>query len=707
MLLLAVVLGNLVAAAGAATAGPAAVPVVLVHGWGRDSELAWGWPSGRAGSLYGRLLDHGYDPAMVGAFEWSRRDADYLAAAEALGQVVSRLLEQTQASQLDLLTDCMGAVIGRALALDPGFSARIRNIVMISPPNLGSDQTHVYGHREFVHRLEARRRADGRYRAAHAPLWDPPDATSVEDYVYWRSYLLYEPLYGEFIWGERMVPGPISFGTGDFYGWFSSREPEALQALMATARGPLVPPIGEVPGSRLPAAESYLDLAYLELLALKAGSHLYRALVSPLEGITRDWHRDIQPADDWRVTAIRFVALRLISFVREVGLPWLEFALRDSVVGALARWGIGPGEVPWPVLVPELIRWPGTNQPDVMVAANLALTEMNRYEESMRSQAGYAGPRHVTVVSASSRGTGVFTSGLVADSSLFLAAAVQGDAVIPFGGGRVHPGRRDVQVAVIDVLDRTSPVAGSVRSAFGPAASSGDPAPPASSVPTLPASVMGEFTEAGDAPLVRVIRTSKMTTTKQERRIAHELWQWEWECESGATGAWVDPRSGDPEGEFVLPATGNRVRVTARSISNEDRLLRELEWHVGPDGADGVEGAMLRADGDSLRWEFVAESIREPQVDIEIQGPENWVAGREALYQISADITMPPHADEATVYYYPGQRFRVLWERPGTFTVRAAVNLRFSYRLPERSLYVSVIYVAEREVEVLATSVTR
>ena len=65
------------------------------------------------------------------------------------------------------------------------------------------------------------------------------------------------------------------------------------------------------------------------------------------------------------------------------------------------------------------------------------------------------------------------------------------------------------------------------------------------------------------------------------------------------------------------------------------------------------------------------------------------------------------YAENLSVYYYPGEVFRVLWERPGTFTVRAAVNLRFSYRFPERSVYVSVIYTEEKEVEVMATSVNR
>ncbi len=78
-----------------------------------------------------------------------------------------------------------------------------------------------------------------------------------------------------------------------------------------------------------------------------------------------------------------------------------------------------------------------------------------------------------------------------------------------------------------------------------------------------------------------------------------------------------------------------------------------------------------------------------------------------ATYRVNADITLPPYADEASVYYYPDQVFRVMWERPGTFRVLAAVNLRFSYRLPERSLYVSVIYLAEVEVEVVATSISR
>ena len=191
-------------------------------------------------------------------------------------------------------------------------------------------------------------------------------------------------------------------------------------------------------------------------------------------------------------------------------------------------------------------------------------------------------------------------------------------------------------------------------------------------------------------PLIRVVLHTRLTTDKQERREHHGRWVWDF----GDGHGFVDD---DPE--HVVSEVAHRFRgpgtytVTARAESNQGRTIRTLTWPVEvPAGQEGVLHV------------FRAESIREPQVTLELQGPVEWVNGRPAVFALEARIEAPPFGEVVEVRHYPGERFAVLWERPGhDFLVRAAVWVKVRYTFPEGGTFtVQNIYVIERTVDVLA-----
>lgn len=190
-------------------------------------------------------------------------------------------------------------------------------------------------------------------------------------------------------------------------------------------------------------------------------------------------------------------------------------------------------------------------------------------------------------------------------------------------------------------------------------------------------------------PLVSVIRVTKMTTTKRESRVFHA--RWEWDFGDGERHTDDDPSHTLVTVEHTYAAAGT---YTARAVSraNDGRLLRELTWtaEVGP--------------GEAISFE--AETIVEPVVSITIEGPRKWVTGRPARFKVTAEVTWPPRTRRQVLRAYPGWLFDVVWEKPGAFEVRAAVNVRQSYEFPERRLTVSNTYVVVMPIEIFTPGLT-
>ncbi len=781
----------------------ARVPVILVHGWGGCGESTWGYPSAKAGSLYARLLGQGYQAADIYSFVPAGPASDYLGLAGELAVMVESTLNVTGADEVDLITHCTGALVARALTGSSAYGGGVDQVIMIEPPNRGSDWVQEWGEKSLLHAQEARRRTESRYRAGHAPIWEIPATTDLDDYLYWRAYYLYEPLYGDYIWSQRLVPGPVLPAPADFAGWFRTQHPDRFQELFygpPSALGSM-----PVPGwdRSLPGPASVLDRAYVELLAMEAGRHLYAALVPPVEGLAADWWSDVHPSGDWRETLVRFVVLRASRFIRQVGWPWLGFLVRGVALDYMDGQGAVGEEAIWPGLVPDYVSWPERGYSGSAIRANLVLVGLSENEALSRFWAPGEGPRYSILVTERGMSLPWDDPVLAAPerSTLYLDG---GDRVLRFGAGlRTGPWRRDVQLAVVDLLLCRTAVSGisapwqgrvgnlgptiiqmgddgvpvvELRSfpegyrvvawrdegQFVIAAHSGgtavegddrlllqvvpdsprvpdweeilspvwaevavnthlsgrDPGsgdnpgmvhPDPSPAPPSPGPVEPDPSpdlpghDPGEGPLIEVIRTSRLTTDKKERRIYHDRWEWELDGT-----VWDDPVLAVPESSFRAQVGPEPMDVVARSYANDGRLIREISWSVTPADRDLLpEGVSAIEVGDEEWWEFSAHSILEPGVTVHIDGPQSWVTGMPATYHVISDITLPPYVEDADIYYYPDQTFRVMWERPGTFTVLAAVNLRFSYRLPERSLYVSVIYLAELEVEVVATSITR
>jgi len=191
--------------------------------------------------------------------------------------------------------------------------------------------------------------------------------------------------------------------------------------------------------------------------------------------------------------------------------------------------------------------------------------------------------------------------------------------------------------------------------------------------------------QSAHIPHVQVKRVTKLTTLKKEDRTYHV--RWEWDFGDGKTYV----REGEGETttsvEHVYDNPGD-YRVTAVSVSNKERVLKRYTWEISV-GAGEVK-------------RFTARTASEPSVEMEIEGPAQWVTATAARYRVLAHVSMPPDAEDVTISFDPGEQFTVEWERPGSYVVRAACTVRVKYRIEGETFTVSQTYLAEKPVEVLA-----
>lgn len=755
--------------------GGSITPLVMVPEMGSDAEEAFGYPSGERGSLMSRLLSRGYREEDMAALNLAGKGSDFIALSAQLADLILETLQKTGARQLDVVAYGSGSLVARALILHPQVRDGVRQIIMVSPPNQGQNWVRSWGREDLLHRLESRRRQEGRFRREGPPIWEASPRENLVDYIYWRAHDLYEALYADYLWSERLVLTPPRSPRKTFEAWLKSSYPGEFARLVSGDRSTEDPLSSD-------GIDRYLAPAYAEILSVKAGRHLYQRLTPATQALVEDWEKDIVPAETWQETLLRFALARGARFLVQVGWPWLSHQLRGPLLEGLKSAAGWNDLQPWPALIPPSVDWPPGGQATVSLVANSGLSAIS----TIRSRQEVLGPRHVLILEGrntpeplrvfpgQARGEeclmylgpgdevwalpGVRGFGLRSPSvQAQIASLLEGSPATEVSGqwtgsvttlrpiyldwrdqsahvavtGSVPPGYRlamwraespdGLPPQVFFTDGEASLVKGSgflglqlIKRAVRPPSWDHLMSPPQVEVLVKPTQSQAaddeeasephqhirEQVSSGDIPLITAIRTSRMTTTKGERRIYHQRWEWSWE--GGNT--WSDPSEGVTVSRLELPA-GTSQEVTARSYANDGRLLREIHWRLESGQEDLPEGVELSQGGSS--WVFTAHSIEEPVVSLSLEGPRSWVTGREAVYRVTADIEPPPYAGDIQVHYYPGQEFRVLWERPGTFTVRAAVNLRFSYRLPERSLYVSVIFVHEEEVEVMATSVSR
>lgn len=188
-------------------------------------------------------------------------------------------------------------------------------------------------------------------------------------------------------------------------------------------------------------------------------------------------------------------------------------------------------------------------------------------------------------------------------------------------------------------------------------------------------------------PLITISRADKMTTTKKENRALHA--RWEWDFGDGTRLGNDDPSVLSQEVGHRFDRPG-RYTVTATSWDGDGQALAKWRWDVEVVESEGREET------------FVASTINEPDADIRIAGPKEWIVGLPAEFRVQAEFRCAKGHEIAQIYFSPAERFKVLWERPGKYPVFAAVTFRVKASFEGATASTWVTRVARVDVNVLA-----
>lgn len=238
-----------------------------------------------------------------------------------------------------------------------------------------------------------------------------------------------------------------------------------------------------------------------------------------------------------------------------------------------------------------------------------------------------------------------------------------------------------------------------------PAQRAGAPADP--KMPTLAGSTTaadaGPDAESGgggkpaDQPhTIRVIRHSKEITHLDPVEVRHQTWVWDFGDGQGLRDD--DPRHWQTQVSHVFTKPGT-YKVTGQSVADDGRVLTTAHWTVEakPDAPEG---------GPSEEKVFQALSVGPLDVQARLSGPVEWVTGRPADFNVQVQAEKPDNCTEMIVTIDPGNRFRVIWERPGRFKVAAAVVVDMSRVLNGETVKTHHVFRTEMDVNVLALSIT-
>jgi len=287
----------------------------------------------------------------------------------------------------------------------------------------------------------------------------------------------------------------------------------------------------------------------------------------------------------------------------------------------------------------------------------------------------------------------------------FAYRVTYGASVSPRGGASypATPGREEPPAEEEEAGSGRDPDTATVEGESGPDGT-GEPAWPAAEPgvgqtgtsgepggPGGPSQVgRAEVVPTGEPPLIAVVRVTKLTTDKKEKRTYHV--RWEWDFGDGEQLSDEDPSHTTVSVDHTYVVAGTYT-VSARSWANDGRLLRDLDWRV------------TVRDGETVT--FQAETIVEPEVKLDLVGPKKWVTGKPARFTLAAEVSWPPRTVRQVVRAYPGWKFDVVWEKPGKFQVRAAVSVRQSYAFPDgQRLTLTDTYLTVVEVDVFTPGLT-
>ncbi len=193
-----------------------------------------------------------------------------------------------------------------------------------------------------------------------------------------------------------------------------------------------------------------------------------------------------------------------------------------------------------------------------------------------------------------------------------------------------------------------------------------------------------------DIPTVRVVYRNKHTTLKKPEEVYHSYW----EVDFGDGEAAVIQGQPDLLISHTFEASGSYF---ARMVSydNNGKVLLEKTVKVEVPGQE------------TASCEFRCKSVIPPKVDLRLQGPVRWITGKYALFAGHAAWELPEGAQITKVDCDPGDKFRVLWERSGEFTVLWGVTLTIDYELEGRVIRVKSTYVESMDVDVFTSGIIR
>ncbi len=196
--------------------------------------------------------------------------------------------------------------------------------------------------------------------------------------------------------------------------------------------------------------------------------------------------------------------------------------------------------------------------------------------------------------------------------------------------------------------------------------------------------------DSEDIPTVRVVYRNKHTTLKKPEETYHSYWEVDFgDGESAVI-------QGQPDllisHTFEMPGS---YSVQLVSYDNNSKVLLEKTLKVEVPRQEAAA------------CEFRCKSVIPPKVGLELSGPLKWITGKYALFAGHVAWELPEGAQVVKVDCDPGEKFRVLWERSGEFTVLWGVTLTIDYELEGRVIRVKNTYVESMDVDVFTSGILR
>ncbi|NPV69051.1 MAG: hypothetical protein HPY55_00215 [Firmicutes bacterium] len=191
-------------------------------------------------------------------------------------------------------------------------------------------------------------------------------------------------------------------------------------------------------------------------------------------------------------------------------------------------------------------------------------------------------------------------------------------------------------------------------------------------------------------PTIHVVRTSRQTVPSSSLTGEHSVWEWDFGDGQALTDQEAGPVS-SARHSFERPG---RYCVRARSRDSRGKVLREETWDV-----------TAGEDASAEPLEFTAGGP-DPGVRVVVSGPQMWVTGRPAVFRVSVDASPSGAEAKQVITVEPGREFRVAWQRPGVFEVKAAARVRLTFKRPGGRVSVTRTYTGSTSVKVVATAVT-